>query len=127
MFVCLFCLPGQSGSTHEPVCVAVPRPEHVIPKPLGGGFVHVLTRLCGATPSPQVTEQFPVSIQDPHAVQPPRTLNGTLGAASGANAIYRRTQFNDFGDKRGGEINVHGCCIIYVPYNASRFITREPC
>jgi hypothetical protein len=31
------------------------------------------------------------------------------GAASGANSIYRRTQFTDFGDKRVGEM-----CMIVV-------------
>ena len=32
-----------------------------------------------------------------------------IGAASGANSIYRRTQFTDFGDKRVGEM-----CVIVV-------------
>ena len=32
-----------------------------------------------------------------------------IGAASGANSIYRRTQFTDFGDKRVGEM-----CMIVV-------------
>ena len=35
--------------------------------------------------------------------------HNTIGAASGANSIYRRTQFTDFGDKRVGEM-----CMIVV-------------
>ena len=38
-----------------------------------------------------------------------RSLWKRIGAASGANSIYRRTQFTDFGDKRVGEM-----CMIVV-------------